>query len=122
MGVDSRIERILEALAQSPSPGVTVQQLARDVNLSVSRLRHLFKRETGVPLGRSLKAAQMESVKTLLVSSFLSVKEVMKQAGFAQADETSFIREFKKMVGLTPGQFRLRSRAAQRRRRSKEHL
>jgi AraC-like DNA-binding protein len=64
----------------------------------------------------------MESVKTLLVSSFLSVKEVMKEAGLAQADETSFIREFKRMVGLTPGQFRSRSWAAQRRRRSKEHL
>ena len=48
----------------------------------------------------------MERAKALLAGSFLRVKEVMAVAGFANADESWFIRTFKKIYGVTPGQFR----------------
>ena len=121
MRLDWRIESILGTLAQAP-PVVSAEKLAQDVNLSVSRLRHLFREEMRISLGRFLRSKQIEPVKTLLASSFLSVKEVMRETGFAQADEASFIREFKKVVGLTPGQFRRRSWAGQRRQRPKQGL
>ncbi|MDR3677420.1 MAG: AraC family transcriptional regulator [Acidobacteriota bacterium] len=106
MRMDRRIEIILETLAQPTRRGDTPGRLAPLVNLSVSRTRHLFKREVGVSLGRFLRARHMEMVKRLLMDSFLSVKEIMAATGFAEADETSFIREFKKTFGVTPGQFR----------------
>lgn len=119
MEPDDRVETTLHTLEHASPAELTEENLAQAVNLSVSRLRHLIKQEAGVPLGRLLKARQMEPVKRLLAGSLLSVKEVMKTAGFAEADETSFIRGFKNITGVTPGEFRRLARATQRRRRAK---
>src|SRR5215469_2306298 len=49
---DSRMARILEMIHAEPLCRVT--DLARELNLSHSHLEHLFKKETGVPLGQLL--------------------------------------------------------------------
>lgn len=118
MQIDDRIESILESAGHGPSP-VTAEKLAQSVNLSVSRLRHLIKREMGITLGRFVRTKQFEPVKRLLRDSFLSVKEVMKAAGLSETDESTFIRQFRRIVGVTPGEFRRLSRFRTRRRLKK---
>lgn len=81
-----------------------INELAKSLNLSESRLRHLFKKETGVSPIQYLKAQRIESARKLLETTFLSVKEVMLRVG--AKDKSHFIRDFKKAFGLSPSQYR----------------
>jgi AraC-like DNA-binding protein len=110
--VDRRVQRILDILTHDPLQRVSVEILAQSVNLSASRTRDLFRHQVGSP-GRFIRRRQMQAAKRLLADSFLSVKEVMSRTGFADSDQTGFIRQFKKMFGLTPGEFQRRRKASQ---------
>jgi AraC-like DNA-binding protein len=79
-------------------------ELAQAVNLSPSRLRHLFKDQTGLSLTQYLKVQRMQKAKELLETTFLSVKEVMLRVGFK--DKSNFSQAFKKLYGLSPVKYR----------------
>ena len=82
-----------------------MSEMAQVVNLSPSRLRYLFKREMGIAPGHYLRTLRLEQAKKLLETTFLSVKEIITSIGVH--DQSHFIREFKKLYGLTPAQYRL---------------
>jgi AraC-like DNA-binding protein len=79
-------------------------ELAISVNLSTSRLRHLFKREKSMTLAQYQRARRMEEARTLLSSTFLSIKEVMTQVGINS--DSHFAHDFKSVFGLTPTEYR----------------
>lgn len=77
--------------------------IAQSVRLSPSRLRHLFKDETGSSLTRYRRELQLERAKHLLETTFMSVKEI---ASSVSIDGVShFVRDFKKAYGMTPTQY-----------------
>jgi len=82
-----------------------LSEMAQVVNLSPSRLRYLFKKETGTAPGHYLRTFRLERAKVLLETTFLSVKEIIGSIGVN--DQSHFIREFKKSYGLTPAQYRM---------------
>jgi|SRR5579875_354764 len=102
--MDRRIATVLERLAKDLTVIPSVESLASSVNLSAYRLRHLFKREVGISLNDFIRQQRMDRARILLSGSFLSVKQVMYAVGLT--DETHFIREFKKVWGMTPGAYR----------------
>jgi len=109
--MDKRVEAVLARLANHPGAERSIRSVASSVNLSASRLRHLFKQDMGTPLGKFVRRSRVEHAAALLDNSFLSVKQVMYEVGLT--DETYFIREFKKEWGMTPGAYR-RSRHGRR--------
>jgi transcriptional regulator GlxA family with amidase domain len=80
----------------------TTELAARAVNLSASRLRHLLRQQIGVSPARYAKGVRLESARNLLVTTFLSVKEVMFAAGFN--DPSHFAHDYKARFGETPSQ------------------
>ena len=84
---------------------LSLGEFAQSVNLSVWRLCHIFKSDVGMPPIRYLRLLRMERAKDLLESSFLSVKEIAFQVGLN--DESHFVRDFKKVYGLPPANYRL---------------
>jgi AraC-like DNA-binding protein len=80
------------------------QQLADLVNLSVSRLRHLCKAETGKTPLQLLKLIRIHKAALLLETTHLSVKEVMYRVGLA--DASNFVHEFKRSFGMAPTEYR----------------
>jgi transcriptional regulator GlxA family with amidase domain len=104
--LDPRILRILQLLSTASTSGIQLRQFSKDVNLSHSRLRHVFKLATGLPPGKYVRRLRMERARELLQTTFLSVKEVMACAGFN--DQSHFVREYKKTFGATPSSSRLR--------------
>lgn len=78
--------------------------LAETLNLSPSRLRHLFKSETRMSFVKYLRLVRMRQAKHLLETSFLTVKETGKRVGIS--DATHFVRDFEKQFGLSPGRYR----------------
>ncbi len=102
--MDRRVEAARQLMDSNLKYSPTLSELANSVNLSASRLSHLFKTETGVSVGRYLKCARMESARHLLETSFLSVKQVMVCVGIN--DISHFARCFKDTYGLTPTEYR----------------
>lgn len=106
--MDARVETAIELMHKSVSDQLSMRILARSVNLSATRLRQLFKQETGRTPMQYLKDLRLQRAKELLQTTFLSIKQVSFFSGIQNANH--FMREFKKRCGLTPSQFRTRWR------------
>lgn len=83
--------------------------MAASVNLSYSRLEHLFKAETGITPVSYLKKLRIEKARELLETTFLTNQQIIVKVGIC--DESHFIRDFKKAYGLQPSQYRKRHHA-----------
>jgi AraC family transcriptional regulator, arabinose operon regulatory protein len=105
--VDLRVRQVINLLSEDLSRPFNLDTLAASVNLSPSRLRHLFKSETGLTPAQYLKRLRIEGARKLLEGSFLRLKEVMPRVGVG--DESHFVRDFKKAHGLPPIKYRLRA-------------
>jgi AraC family transcriptional regulator len=76
-----------------------------------SDFARLFKEATGLPPHQYVIARRVERARQLLQGSAdLSLAEVAAHAGFS--DQSQFARHFKRLVGVTPGQFRTSARIA----------
>ena len=102
--MDRRVHIVRAAIEADFRRPCKTEELARLVNLSTSRLRHLFKAETGTTPAQYLKSIRMREAQRLLLTTFLSVKEIMNRVGIT--DESYFGHEFRKMYGLAPSKFR----------------
>jgi transcriptional regulator GlxA family with amidase domain len=102
--MDKRIKYVIALMNEDLHPGRSFADLARSVNMSVSRLHHLFKAATGTSPARYRRLLRNEKARVLLQTSFLSVKQVRANLGID--DRSHFEREFKKLYGLTPAQYR----------------
>ena len=102
-GVDRRIEYVLGAIESDLSRDIS--ELARMVNLSPSRLSHLFKQGTHRSLRGYLTRRRLETAATLLLQSETSVKEVSYSVGYSHS--ASFTRAFRKSFGTSPRDYRM---------------
>jgi AraC-like DNA-binding protein len=102
--MDQRVLTVIALMKHDPRQALPLRRLAQSVNLSTTRLWYLFKAETGSPPGRYLKTLRMQDASTLLVDTFLSVKEIVARVGFT--DESHFVKDFKRIFGVTPTEYR----------------
>jgi transcriptional regulator GlxA family with amidase domain len=102
-----RVKRIIELMQDDPSRTFTLDQMAESVNLSPAYFCCLFKSITGTSPAKYLKSLRMQRAATLLTTTFLSVKEVVRRVGCM--DESHFVRDFKRIYGVTPSEYRNRS-------------
>jgi AraC family transcriptional regulator of arabinose operon len=105
--MDPRIQIVSSIVEDHLGGTLKVAELAQSVNLSSSRLRHLFKAETGQTVAQYLKDMRLEKARVLLRSTLLTVKEVMHRVGVA--NDSHFARDFKESCGLSPTQYRDRN-------------
>lgn len=99
-----RVKRVIELMQGDPSRTFSLGDMAESVNLSPPYFCYLFKTITGVPPARYLKSLRMQQAATLLTTTFLSVKEIVRRVGCT--DESHFVRDFKRIYGVTPSEFR----------------
>jgi transcriptional regulator GlxA family with amidase domain len=99
-----RIKKVIEVMQGDPSRSFSLGQMAESVNLSPPYFCYLFKSVTGVPPARYLKSLRMQQAATLLTTTFLSVKEIVRRVGCT--DESHFVRDFKRIYGVTPSEYR----------------
>ena len=99
-----RVEEHLDA-------GPTLGQLAAVVGLNPYHFDRQFKVATGLPPHQYVIARRVERAKELLqAGTDLSLAEVAGCAGFS--DQSQFSQHFKRLVGVTPGHFRMSARIA----------
>ena len=102
-----RVERVIELMQGDPSRDFPLGEMAQSVNLSAAYFCYLFKSITGVPPAKYLKSLRMQQSAVLLTTTFLSIKEIVRHVGLA--DDSHFVRDFKRMFGVTPSEYRSRA-------------
>ncbi len=98
--------RYVEAHFSSP---LSYRDVAKEVFVSPSYFLCLFKRETGLTFVDYLTGFRVDQAKRLLASSSKSVTEIAYDVGFNNSNYFSSI--FRKLVGTTAKEYRLRCRA-----------
>lgn len=102
--MDQRVQIVIVWMQNNLQREVSADGLAELVNLSPSRLRHLFKVETKMPLNRYLKRLRMERARELLENTLLTIKQVRMSVGVQS--KAHFTQDFKQTFGMTPIQYR----------------
>jgi AraC family transcriptional regulator len=99
------IEYIMENLGGNP----TLEQMGAVAHLSPYHFARQFKAATGLAPHQYLISRRIERAQHLLRSDDdLGLAEVALRVGFS--DQSKFSFHFKRLVGLTPRQFRLSAR------------
>ncbi len=83
---------------------IRLHGLASLLGLSESYFSHAFKASTGVPPLRWQMETRVGKVKELLVRDDLTLTDISTMTGFA--DQAHLTRSFKKIVGVTPSEWR----------------
>jgi AraC family transcriptional regulator len=106
-----KLRAVVEYVEEHLDASLTLGQLAAVAHLSVYHFARQFKRATGLPPHQYLILRRVERAKHLLqAGTDLSLAEVAADAGFS--DQSQFSHHFKRLVGVTPGQFRTPARIA----------
>jgi AraC family transcriptional regulator len=102
------VEYIEEHLDGSP----TLEQMAATAHLSVYHFARQFKAATGLPPHQYVILRRVEWAKRLLQEGDLSLAEVAAGTGFT--DQSKLSHTFKRVVGVSPRQFRRSARIGQK--------
>ena len=99
------MERILRFIDENYcKDSICITLIADAVEITPTYLSHLFKENTGESVMRYIEQRRMEKAKQLLGETSLTVNEIALQTGFTNS--AVLIRTFKKINGITPGQYR----------------
>ena len=63
--VDRRVQAVIDYMSEDLSRPLQLEEVAHSVNLSASRLQHLFKADTNMTPAQYLKSLRMQSFKKL---------------------------------------------------------
>jgi transcriptional regulator GlxA family with amidase domain len=102
--MDFRVQTVIGVLTNGADPERPLDELARAVNLSTSRLRHLFKEQTGQTPSRFRRSVIIKKARTLLETTFLTIQEICDEVG--ASGYATFLRDFEQAFGVTPSQHR----------------
>lgn len=86
------------------SPSLTVNEIAANVNLSPSRIAHLFEQTMGTSIIKWRDRERFKLSCLLLVNSNLKIEQIAIKSGFN--DTAYFFKFFKHYSGVTPSQYR----------------
>jgi AraC family transcriptional regulator len=106
-----RLRAVVEYVEEHLDAGPSLEQMAAVAHLSVYHFARQFKAATGLPPHQYVIARRVERARHLLQGGTnLSLAEVAADVGFS--DQSQFSHHFKRLVGVTPGQFRKPARIA----------
>ncbi len=106
--MDYRVQIVTAFMNDNLHDRLSTRKLGILVELSESRLRHLFAAQTGVSLQQYLGGLRLDRAKQLLEGTQLTIDEVAIEVGWQ--DRSHFERRFKRAYGTTPAQYRTAQR------------
>ena len=98
------LRRTLRYMNDHLDQPISLDTLVEHTHMSVSYLQLLFRSHLGTSPMRYLHNQRMHVARTALQTPYLSVKEVAVICGYPDANH--FVRTFRKVHGLPPGQWR----------------
>lgn len=102
------INKIITYLYTHLENHLTIKELSDDLHISEGYISTCFKKNMNMSVMNYFKKIKIDRSKTLLIDSDKSILEISTSLGFC--DQCHFTKVFKKIVGITPTEFRNRSR------------
>ncbi|TVY07547.1 AraC family transcriptional regulator [Paenibacillus cremeus] len=101
---EQTIDRVIAYIHDHYDVDLSQDQCARDFGISRTHLSKLFKKFKRISFSDYVTQVRMEKAKEMLRETDTPVTEISEKVGYLHTQ--NFIRVFKKVVGVTPGQFR----------------
>lgn len=98
------INKMLQYIHVNIENHLSLDRLARDLNISVGYASDCFKKHMGIPVMRYVQKVKIDRAKTLLLSTDKSILYIGILLGFY--DQSHFSRAFKAIVGVSPTVYR----------------
>lgn len=99
-GYSERITQILQYIEENLFERLEIELLADKCNLSLSRFKHLFKEEIGIPPSEYIIRKKIEKAQVLIEEQSLSIKEIAYDLNFSSPAYFSTV--FKQYNGYPP--------------------
>jgi AraC family transcriptional regulator len=96
--------RVLDYIEEHLGAKLTVEDIAAAVELSKCHFARVFKSTLGISPMAYVAARRVERAKCMMIDSAESLADIALSCGFA--DQSHFSRQFRRAVGVTPGQWR----------------
>jgi len=106
-GASTRIESILQDLADAPGKTWTVAMLCRRVGMSPPTFLKRFHQTAGMAFGPYLRHLRLVKAREMLMEGNFTVGRVGQECGFSSS--SAFITFFRKATGESPGSFRAKT-------------
>jgi two-component system response regulator YesN len=103
-GDGSLIRRAKNLVHELYSQGISLNEVALEVNVTSEYLSAQFHRATGVTFSSYIRDYRIQKAKELLIGTNLKLHSVGEQVGYR--DPKYFCRVFKEVTGLNPSEYR----------------
>jgi len=110
--IDDRLHDAVLFIASHLDRPLSVGSIADAVQLSPSRLSHLFKEQIGIPPARFVELRRIERAQGLLESTSLPIAAIAETTGFST--QFYFAARFKALAGTSPSDWRRRAAGRER--------
>ena len=100
---DKTIVKALKYINDNFSGSLSLEIVAKNCFISINELCRLFKKHTGTTVTKYILSRRITEAKKMLKNGE-SVSSVAEKCGFL--DYASFIRAFKRTVGVSPGKYK----------------
>lgn len=107
-GISIDVYQCMNYIRSHTNEPVTIDDVARSVHRSSSHMMRRFKEELGIHIGAFITRCKLEEAKSLLTYSEKSLAEISSYLCFSS--QSYFQNVFKKQYGVTPMQYRRRTR------------
>ena len=104
----SQLRKLRREIHKAPELDWSLSEIAGRLHISKSYVQKLYKKHFGISYMDDLIEARIAVAKQLLVTTDLHIHEVAAACGYQ--NPTHFMRQFKKIAGVTPSEFRSKQR------------
>lgn len=101
---DGYIKESIDYMHKYYSGNITIEDICREIYLSSSHFKRVFKSRTGKTPYRFLTDIRIEKAKEMLRYSGTAINEIARLCGFVNQGNMSTI--FKRSIGVSPSEFR----------------
>ncbi|WP_186445947.1 helix-turn-helix transcriptional regulator [Paenibacillus cremeus] len=101
-------ERMLEMIHEEFASGLTLELCASRLNYHPNYIKTVFRKETGSNFSDYLSKYRLTVAKQWLVETDMKINEIAEKLQYQNSQ--NFIRYFRKMEDMTPGQYREKHR------------
>lgn len=97
-------EQVLRMIHEQQETDLTLEACAARLHFHPSHVKRVFRRDVGVSFSEYVSTHRLQTAKKWLTHSTMKISEIAERLQYNNAQ--NFIRYFRKMEGMTPGQYR----------------
>ena len=107
--VSPAVVKALDYIAANYTRPISLDDIAGAAGLSSFRIAHLLKESTGKTALQNIHYMRIQEARRLLEQSDMKCTDIAYETGFG--DQSYFIKQFRKWMGITPAKYRKTFRA-----------